>query len=268
MLGEPDKPPAPPAVPGRTKILVSSVIFCVASVLLLLQFLALHCTSYTSAASCDKWVTGDLIDWSGAFSCIGWFAGFAVLIDWIVFDTFSAWGPSRRALIGATLKLMASAFFCVEPFSDIAGYLDAVPMPNGTAAASATLLYPRANGVPWSNFVGILFFHTGNVIDAIGMAPLFNCAAPLSGGNLPVLGMVTYMLATWLLAIGGGIAYAATPAPWGPGGALPQSELNFVAPAQIVGALLLLIGSILYTGWAACFGREKRARPDPLLGGV
>jgi hypothetical protein len=188
MLGEPDKPPAPPAVPGRTKILVSSVIFCVASVLLLLQFLALHCTSYASAASCDKWVTGDLIDWSGAFSCIGWFAGFAVLIDWIVFDTFSAWGPSRRALIGATLKLMASAFFCVEPFSDIAGYLDAVPMPNGTAAASATLLYPRANGVPWSNFVGILFFHTGARTAARNPAArlvrnLWRCRPPAVGGR-------------------------------------------------------------------------------------
>ena len=36
-----------------------------------------------------------------------------------------------------------------------------------------------AAGVPWSNFVGILFFHTGNCIDAVGMAPLFDTAKPL-----------------------------------------------------------------------------------------
>jgi len=255
-------------VPGRTKILVSSVIFCVASVLLLLQFLALHCATYASADSCAKWASGHLIDWSGAISCVGWFAGFAMLIDWIVFDTFSAWGPSRRALIGATLKLIASAFFCVEPFSDIAGYLDSVPMPvpNATAAAAATLYYPAAFGVPWSNFVGILFFHTGNVVDAIGMAPLFNCASPFSGANLPVYGMMTYMTATWLLAVAGGIAYAATPSPWGPDGDLSKGALDFVAPGQIIGAALLLLGSVLYTGWAACVGRERRMQTNPLLG--
>ena len=228
--------------------------------------LAIHCTAYESRCS---WVSKDLIDWSGAISCVCWFVGFAILIDWIVFDTFSAWGPSRRALIGATLKLIASAFFCVEPFSDMAGYLDAVPAPMGNSSSSntssssgaTTTDYPLPSGVPWSNFVGILFFHIGNVIDFLGMLPLFDCSRPCSGANLPVLGMTTYMSATWLLAIAGGFAYFATPFPWGPGDTTPT---EFVAPAQILGAALLLVGSLLYTGWAACFGRPL-PRTDSLL---
>ena len=217
----------------------------------------LHCASY-SAASCHAgWASGHLVDWSGGISCVGWFVGFTILIDWIVFDTFDAWGPSRRALTGATLKLIASAFFCVEPFSDMAGYLNSVPK-------SATETYGPAFGVPWSNFVGILFFHVGNCIDAVGMLPLFNKAAPCSGANWPVIGNQIFMLATWLLAIAGGIAYAQTPFPWGPVGSVSKGAAAFVAPAQIIGAALLFVGSVLYTAWAALVGREKAA-PEPLL---
>ena len=45
------------------------------------------------------------------------FVGFALLIEWLVFRSFAAYGPSRRALVGATLKLIASVLFCVQPFS-------------------------------------------------------------------------------------------------------------------------------------------------------
>ena len=240
-------------------MLLSSLIFCAASILLLLQFLAVHCSTY--ALSCSAWASGRLEDWSGAWSCLGWFFGFAILIDWIVFDTFDAWGPSRRALIGATLKLIASAFFCVQPFSDMAGYLNHV--------AARTDFYPASFGVPWSNFVGILFFHCGNVVDAAGMLPLFDASRPCAGTNLPVVGMWIYMTATWFLAIAGGFAYAETPQPWGPMAAnatLPngQAAHDFIAPGQILGAALLLLGSLLYTAWAACVGRERPA-PEPLL---
>ena len=251
-----------PSIPGRAKILTASLIFDAASVLLLVQFLAIHCTSY--AHSCS-WATGQVVDWTGAASCVGWFAGFSLLIDWLVFDTFDAWGRSRRALVGATLKLIASGFFCVEPFSDLAGYLDGVPRPNATGALQLADDYPRANGVPWSNFVGILFFHTGNVLDALCMWPLFSRSNPCSGANLPVLGMTAYMIATWLLAVAGGIAYAQTPAPWGPAGTLSAAAKAFVAPGQIVGAAFLLIGSLLYTAWAACVGKAAKTKAAPLL---
>lgn len=263
VAAAPPKPP--PAVPGRTKILISSIIFCIASALLLLQFLALHCDTYLDASCHSGWANGHLVDWSGAISCIGWFCGFSLLIDWLVFDTFDAWGPSRRALVGATLKLIASAFFCVEPFSDMAGYLNAVPAPPSNASLGAAAHYPAAFGVPWSNFVGILFFHAGNCIDALGMLPLFNWSKPCAGANLPVVGMQTYMCATWLLAIAGGIAYAQTPFPWGPAGAWGAGATGFVAPAQIAGAVLLLVGSVLYTAWAALVGRAAPTTPEPLL---
>ena len=94
MLSDGPPPAKPPAVPGRQKILAVSIIFDVASVLLTIQFCALHCTSYS--AKCT-WVSGALVDWSGAVSCVCWFGGFALLVDWLVFDTFGAWGPSRRA---------------------------------------------------------------------------------------------------------------------------------------------------------------------------
>ena len=262
----PLKPP-PPAVPGRMKQLVSAVVFDFASVLLLLQFLALHCAEsswYSKTTGCT-WVSGPLIDWCGALSCIGWFVGFTLLIDWIVWDTFPVWGFSRRALAGATLKLIASAFFCVEPLSDMSGYLNAVPRPHNTSDPTAPPDYPPAAGVPWSNFVGIVFFHTGNCVDAVGMAPLFNRARPCSGANLPVFGIWGYMTATWFLVIAGGIAYWETPYPWhGPHAVYASSARDFVAPGQIIGAFLLLLASLCFTLWAACVGRP-RAVTEPLL---
>ena len=66
---------------------------------------------YFNQTAGAAWATPTLINGLGALSCVGWFFGFALLIDWIVFDTFPVWGTSRRALIGATLKLIASVFF-------------------------------------------------------------------------------------------------------------------------------------------------------------
>ena len=79
-------------VPGRQKVLAASLIFCVASIFLLFDGLILN-----------KYVisTPTAMNWCGVMQGLCWFIGFAVLIDWIVFDTFDEWGKSRRALIGA-----------------------------------------------------------------------------------------------------------------------------------------------------------------------
>ena len=69
------------------------------------------------------------------------------------------------------------------------------------------------------------------------------------------------MIATWLLAIAGTIAYRSTGAPWGPGAQVVGSAADFIAPGQIVGSALLLVGSILYTYWAAAFGRISKTEP-------
>jgi len=106
-------------------------------------------------------------------------------------------------------------------------------------------------GVPWSNFVGIVFFHAGNCIDAVGMATMFDSSAPFSHANLPVLGMWSYCLATWFLVVADGIAYWAMPPPWGPNTHEAAEPTSLICPGQIIGSLLLLLGSIIYTYWAA-----------------
>ena len=136
-------------IPGRRTVLLSSVVFCLASALLLLQFvgLTLHACSLDivnglGAASCLCWLSAMSIPrpmWPRRAEARGsnltpkvasasWtqaqppcfpprFVGFALFIEWLVFHSFAAYGPSRRALVGATLKLIASVLFCVQPFS-------------------------------------------------------------------------------------------------------------------------------------------------------
>jgi len=156
---------SPPTIPGQATILASSWVFTLSSVFLFLEFLFLYegpaqglYYNSTGTATSASWVTTPLINWCGAISCVGWFVGFALLIDWIVFHTFPVFGPSRRALTGAILKLIAAAFFNVQPWSQIID--DKYGLPEV--------------GVPWSNFVGIVFFHAGNCIDAVGMYPMFD----------------------------------------------------------------------------------------------
>jgi len=222
---------------GQATILASSYVFIFASVCLLLEFIFLHygidqLLYYDGTPA--SWVTDDLINGFGAASCVGWFVGFSLLIDWLVFYAFDQFGKSRRALIGATLKLIASVLFNIQPWTALfdKGY------------------GPKGLGVGWSNFVGIVFFHTGNCIDAVGMTSMFNWEKPSSFNNLPVWGMWTYMLATWFLVIADGIAYFATPAING-GTHNTQfysaSGVKFVCPGQIIGSFLLLVGSIIYT---------------------
>ena len=235
------------ALPGRNTVLWSSIVFTAASILLLLQFTTLHYNwPFGGGPISSAWAHE--VDVLGALSCIGWFVGFSLLIDWIVFDTFPVWGASRRALIGATLKLIASAFFCVEPFSDLTGYLQSVKV---------------IGGVPWSNFVGILFFHCGNVIDAVGMFPMINWSDLFSLGNTPPIAMIVYMSATWFLVFANGIAYLSTPAPGGPEVNVGSAS-NFVAPGHVTGACLLTVGSLMYTAWSYVLGRHS-VEPEPLL---
>jgi len=238
---------SPPTIPGQATILASSWVFTLSSVFLFLEFLFLYegpaqglYYNSTGTATSASWVTTPLINWCGAISCVGWFVGFALLIDWIVFHTFPVFGPSRRALTGAILKLIAAAFFNVQPWSQIID--DKYGLPEV--------------GVPWSNFVGIVFFHAGNCIDAVGMYPMFDKTAPFSWPNLPIIGMWTYCAATWFLVIADGMAYLDYPRQLGPdgpyiGGPL-QSSINvaFICPGQLIGSLLLLAGSIIYTYWA------------------
>jgi len=232
-------------IPGRSMILASSVVFVFASVFLLLEFIFIYAGPaqflYYGKGRAD-WATNDLINAMGLISCSLWFLGFVLLIEWIVFYTFPIWGPNRRALAGATTKLIASVLFNIQPY----GYLidDRYGLPGV--------------GVPWSNFVGIVFFHFGNCIDSIGMlrSGIFDTKAPLKWSNLPVYGICTYCAATWFLVIADAMAYLSTPEQIGDCeiGPLYHPDINkeFISPGQIIGSTLLLIGSLIYTVWA-CF---------------
>lgn len=226
------------AVPGQTTILASSWAFIVASITLVLQFVLIYLGpgQLYYGAEPASWVmdTPQLINGVGIVTTFFWFLGFVLLVDWIVFHTFPVFGPSRRALCGATLKLVASVFFCVQPWS---GLVD-----KGYGQVGV--------GVPWSNFVGIVFFHTGNCVDAVGMASLFNRKEPFSWANLPVWGMWTYCTATWFLIVADGMGYFAIQGEFGPN-SHPAVNQHFICPGQIIGSSLLLVGSLIYTYWAS-----------------
>ena len=214
-------------IPGRTEVLIANLIFVVSSVLLLLEF-----TSIQYQWPYDLITEGQSWNWLGALSCVGWFFGFAILIDWIVFSTFPVWGFDRQALAGATLKLIASVLFCIQPFAALAGY-----NPDGQ---------PPFSGVPWSNFAGICFFHAGNMLNAIGMLKLIDTRAPFLA-NAPSFGMIIFACATWFLVIADGIYYFSLPKPNGPGvdvvtiiGApLPKAVSFVVAAGKVMPARAL-----------------------------
>lgn len=238
------------AIPGRNEVLLSSVVFVIASLLLLFEFTSI---GYGWPAAQDDLVTWN---WFGVWSCVGWFVGFALLIDWLVFSTFPVWGFDRVALIGAILKLIASVLFCIQPMSYI---------------FSGELYTPYGQlGTPWSNFAGICFFHAGNMINAVGMLPLINLKAPLLA-NFPPLAMIVFASATWFLVIADGIYYfglggsAAGEAGQyaGPGFDISKGATDFVSPGQVTGATLLLVGSLMYTAWSALLAPPKQ--PEPLL---
>jgi len=92
-------------VPGRSVVLASSAVFILASALLLAEFIAIYVGAFS------------IVNYLGAASCVGWVAGFTLLINWIVFSTFPVWGFDKRALTGATIKLIASCFFNIQPWS-------------------------------------------------------------------------------------------------------------------------------------------------------
>lgn len=231
LLPPPTPPPPPQAptssyVPGRSTILASSVVFIAAALFLLVEFVCILCGSEAL-----------IINILGMLEGAGWLVGFALLIEWQVSHLFPTIGYSRRALAGAVIKLIASVFFNVQPVSWLLA----------PEAGACTL---PGVGVPWSNFVGIWLFHTGNTIDALGMISAIDASRPLLAlANLPVVGMWIFWSATWLLVVADTLDYLGTPAPYGPNVSTGVSR-TVVSCLQIAGAALLGVGSIVYAYWA------------------
>lgn len=131
----------PSAIPARLAMLNLSCVFLFASATLTAGFALLH----TAEAGNAGLVNGVIL-----LSCVAWAYGFVLLIQW----TLALPGePDLLALLGAVLKLIASVLFCVQPLS---------------------ALIEQSWGVPWTNLVGICFFHTGNFVSVWAMRKMFN----------------------------------------------------------------------------------------------
>lgn len=207
-------------VPFQAQQVLISWVFLFASVTLLLDFISLQMLSTGTYFS-------KLNNWFGVVSCMAWILGFAVLIHWLL--RLSA---TKGSLFGAGLKLVASVFFNLQPMTGVAQ----------TAGGA---------GLWWSNLVGILFFHIGNLVSCADM-----WAYPSPGvdfkkrffahGNLPVIGMWVYQLATWFLVMANMLACA-----WSgdPSKAWLELDSWAVQMCQYVGASLLAVGSLIYLTW-------------------
>lgn len=76
--------------------------------------------------------------------------GFILLLYWSLYEIPIGFAGT----FGTFLKLLASVFFNIQPASG--------------------LIEMEELGVPWSNFVGICLFHTGNVVSCYSMIGMFD----------------------------------------------------------------------------------------------
>jgi len=215
-----------PSIPGRKCMWLLSWIFVFASVTLMTEFCLIHDMIVACDGPCGNGTgnhTGgtypfkqpQIINFFGTVSCILWLQGFILLMYWNIYEV----PPAFLSVLAVAFKIVASCFFNVQPAS---GLLMQVPL-----------------GVKWSNFVGICLFHTGNMINTYDMRSMFNPQRFLfSHGNLPVVGMWIYTLATTLLVTADGLEYF-------------EVTSNFWIPfGQITGSALLGVGSLIYCYWS------------------
>mmetsp|Transcript_39849 Transcript_39849/g.126141 ORF Transcript_39849/g.126141 Transcript_39849/m.126141 type:complete len:244 (+) Transcript_39849:96-827(+) len=215
-------------VPFQAQQVFISWVFIFASITLLLGFISLQSLVAGGTSYFVK-----LGNWFGVVSCMAWFLGFAVLIHWLI-----RIGGTKGSVLGAVLKLIASVLFNLQPASGTAG----------TAGGA---------GIWWSNLVGILFFHAGNIVSCADM-----WAFPPSGadfkkgffrhGNLPVIGMWTYQMATWCIVASNLLSCNWNGAPL-PGNSWLPIGHGAVRAGQYVGASLLTLGSCVYCLWCDGF---------------
>eukprot|EP00419_Tripos_fusus_P017451 CAMPEP_0172742302 /NCGR_PEP_ID=MMETSP1074-20121228/129213_1 /TAXON_ID=2916 /ORGANISM="Ceratium fusus, Strain PA161109" /LENGTH=226 /DNA_ID=CAMNT_0013572821 /DNA_START=3 /DNA_END=680 /DNA_ORIENTATION=+ len=166
-------------VPHREQQVLISWVFIFASGSLFLDFASLQQLSQHGPGG----TFAGLCNWFGTVSCLLWLLGFVILVHWL-----RRVGATAMGVSGARLKLLAALFFNIQPMTGVAG------INNGA-------------GVWWSNLVGILLFHLGNLVSCLDF---FLHPPPgsdkshswLAHGNLPITGMWIYQVATWLLVLG------------------------------------------------------------------
>lgn len=208
-------------VPRREQLLHVSWIFLFASLTLLMSFVMLY-TDWPTAE-------GGNIGLGITFvSSVEWLHGFIILTHW----TYMLPGPvDVLAMIGCLLKTLASVLFCVFPI---------------------TALYGEA--CAWSNFVGILFFHSGNMVDTFNMMRnSCNYKQCCAQSNFPTITIWVLLTATTFLVTGNALVFVQ-----GNGGLQNVSDdtLTIVeGTGQITGSLLLTIGSMM------CIWSSRNIKP-------
>jgi hypothetical protein len=116
----------------------------------------------------------------------------------------------------------------------------------------------------WSDFLGIVLFHTGNVCSVVHMmspaTQLFDYSSPYRFSNLPVWGMWVYLTATTFLVICNALGY------FGDNDSIPEEYglfWWFTALCQYAGSGLLLAGSLIYLYWSTATRRSAFACITP-----
>mmetsp|Transcript_32653 Transcript_32653/g.85502 ORF Transcript_32653/g.85502 Transcript_32653/m.85502 type:complete len:229 (+) Transcript_32653:70-756(+) len=158
--------------------------------------------------------TNELINFFGTLEGILWLQGFILLLYWSFYEV----PIDPLGCFGTFLKFMASWFFNVQPASG---------------------LIKEDIGVPWTNFAGICLFHSGNMISCVAMHGMLDKKNFWAEGNLPVQGMWVYTLATTLLITADGLDFYEV-----------DSWDEYIKYGQIIGAILLGVGSIIFAYWA------------------
>lgn len=234
-------------VPHQPQQILANWIFLSASIMLLCQFAALQNVLLAYQQGMQLSYMAMLLNWFGTVSCILWLLGFIILLHWLI-----RIHATLGSIIATSLKVLASFFFNLQPATAIGG-------------TSAGL------GFWWSNLVGILLFHIGNLISCTDFwinPPIRSefRRGPFYYGNLPVNGMWQFQLATWLL-----VAANLMSCNWG--GQTPSASWLLtshvaVQVCQYSGAILLITGSFTYLLWCdgfrtAATGLEKAATSAP-----
>ena len=95
----------------------------------------------------------ELINFFGTIEAVLWLQGFILLLYWCIYEV-----PFQfSGTFGCMLKLIASIFFNIQPAG---GLIRSVEV-----------------GCPWSNFVGICLFHSGNMVSVYAMFNMFDSAS-------------------------------------------------------------------------------------------
>jgi len=218
-------------VPHQSQQVLISWLFIFASITLFLDFAALQALVAALTGGSAPSYFASLGNWFGVSSCVMWLIGFAILVHWL-----KRIGATPMGILGAVLKLVASVFFNLQPMTGTAQTRDGA-------------------GIWWSNLVGIILFHSGNLVSCLDFFLHTPPGADTKKGffyhgNLPITGMWIYQVATWFLVVGNLISCA-----WDGDDDKQWAKTNdtSVIVCQYVGSLLLLVGSLVYGAWCNCY---------------